>query len=524
MILINIYSHKLCYLSLALIIGAIGTLSFSPYNFWPAALLSFSGFQFLMLQRTTRNVSVIGFMWGLGFFGTGMHWLYFSLKMFSGLSSIVNILIIFVLTAYLALYPLLFSTLLNILSTQNLFLRLIILSPVLWQITEFLRSIVMTGLPWLQFGYTQINGPLKGIAPLMGEEAITFFLVILSGLLVYAVRYRQILSIVSVIIIIVLCWSLSFITWFVAVPERTVDVTLVQGNMPPLLKWDLNDLTNTLNTYIRLSAPYVGKTSIIIWPESAIPDLEANQQLFLKYQDKQFRNSGTALITGIIDSRIKNNFYHTYNAIIVIGNVKPYHYLSKNRYQKSHLVPFGEYIPCISCLRYLISFFHFPESTFSCGKYLQPQLDVLGYYLTPALCYEVAFKQRMRDNFRQETDFLLTMSNDAWFGDSIGPWQHLQMAQMRALELGRPLLNSTNNGITTIINANGEITNIIPQFQSNALRAKVTPTTGLTPYARFGNCSIWAVTLLFSMIWLICVLRLFYKAYLKKEVFHNRIE
>ncbi|VFP84293.1 Apolipoprotein N-acyltransferase [Candidatus Erwinia haradaeae] len=500
--------HPWSRVCLAFVTGAVGILSFSPYDYWLASLISLSGLQALTLNCTARYASVIAFTWGLGFFSTGIHWIYISINMFSGLPAIANMFLMVILTTYLSLYPLIFINLLNILCPQSLFLRLIVVSPVLWQITEFLRGCIMTGFPWLQFGYTQINGPLKGIAPLMGEEAITFLLVILSGLIVYTIQTRQILAAVSAIILVLLQWPLHSMTWFILVPERTVDVSLVQGNTLPLLKWDGNYLSRTLNTYTRLSAPYVGNVSMIIWPESAIPDLEGNQQDFLKDIDAQLRILGTTLITGIIDARFENNNYCMYNTIIAIGNgTHPYSYLSRNRYRKSHLVPFGEYVPLASFLHSLTSCFKVQISTFSRGEYIQPHLQVAGYNLMPVLCYEVILTQRMRDNFRLETDFLLTMSNDAWFGDSNGPWQHLQMARMRALELGRPLLYSTNNGITAIINATGKVTHTIPQFKSDVLTAKVIPTAGLTPYARVGNYGIWAVTLLFSFIWLISIAR-----------------
>ncbi|VFP83131.1 apolipoprotein N-acyltransferase [Candidatus Erwinia haradaeae] len=496
-------------LCLAWIVGAIGALSFSPYDYWLALLISFSGLQCLTLNCATRQASIIGFMWGFGFFGTGMYWLCISIDAFSELPAIINLFAMVMLTGYLALYPLIFISLLNTLCTKSLFLRLIVASPVIWHIIEFFRSFVMTGFPWLQFGYTQINGPLKGIAPLMGEEAITFLLVTISGSVVYSIEKRQILAIVFVILLVLLQWPLHSMNWFVSLPERAVDVALVQGNTLPLLKWDPNDLVNILNTYTRLSNPLIGKKSIIIWPESAIPDTEKNQQLFLQDQDQKLRIAGTTLVTGIIDSRFENNNYYTYNTILVIGNgSNPYRYLSNNRYQKNHLVPFGEYVPFKALLQSLTAFFKIPMSMFTQGAYIQPQLRVAGYNMTPALCYEVIFTRKMRDNFRPETDFLLAISNDAWFGDSNGPWQHLQMARMRALELGRPLLYSTNNGVTTIINARGEITHIIPQFESRVLTATVVPTTGLTPYARFGNFGIWVITLLFAVIWLIGFLRL----------------
>jgi apolipoprotein N-acyltransferase len=219
---------------------------------------------------------------------------------------------------------------------------------------------------------------------------------------------------------------------------------------------------------------------------------------FLTSLDETARLNNTAVITGVVTSE-QGDYY---NSVITLGdtNHNAYDYETQQRYHKYHLLPFGEFVPLESLLRPLAPFFNLPMSSFAQGERVQPNLVAGDFQLVTALCYEIIFNQLVRDNITHDSDYILTLSNDAWFGTSAGPWQHMEIARMRALELGKPVIRSTNNGVTMVTDHKGNIVADVPQFETAVLRAEIHPTNGVTPFLSFGVLPLKLLVLLLFVL------------------------
>ncbi|MFC0180628.1 apolipoprotein N-acyltransferase [Thorsellia kenyensis] len=524
------YSNLYKYIA-SIAFGAVGVLAFSPFDkYWSfngmLIFVSFTGL-LLLLNKSCYKVSKwIGFYWGIGFFGFGIHWVYVSVAGFGGMPFLANIAIVGLLIAYLSIYPALFAYLLNRLFKKNSSCKWIFFSPVFWFLTEFLRSWILTGFPWLRLGYSQINTPLIHYAPILGVEGIDFLIVIICGLVLVGVnRFQsnrtkiqnnlQIVTILLqnplffvVLLSVMIPLILKKIEWFSTEGEKQLKVTLVQPNIDQQLRWNSEQLNEILDKTAELTAPYIGKSDLIIWPETAIPSIERYLEDFMYQFDRLLNDKGSQLITGIVDIR---NDGQSYNAAIVLGNKKPYVLPDQNtpaigqsdRYYKHHLVPFGETVPFQALMKQIAPLFDLPMSSFSQGEYVSNNLVAAQKNLLMAICYEIILGQQLRANFTAETDFIVTISNDAWFGRSIGPWQHLQMAQMRAVELGRPVIRATNNGVTAFISADGRILSQLSQFEDGTLTEKIMPTHGVTFFALYGHFINWFIVLFMLLVGLL---------------------
>ncbi len=494
--------NYLIYL-IAILSGAVGVLAFSPFDLWGFAYVSLIGLIFIAKTAQKKTALWATFWWGLSFFSLGVSWLHVSIHQFGGSPLWLSYMLVVLLSAYLSLYPVLFTYLIWRFNVNGL-----VMFPVIWTFTEFLRGWVFTGFPWLQFGYTQIDSPFAGIAPIFGVTGLTFFVMWVSAVIfstVLALRQRPQkvnVAFFNILLLLVVGGLSAFSSgknYVKDVNERAVTVTLLQGNIAQNLKWDPDYLYQTLKIYQNLISRHLETSDIIVLPEAALPAAENNLQPFFQALQQAGAVNKTEIIVGSIyrDEAIGKLL----NSIVVVGNEQqPYQADSAMRYNKHHLVPFGEYVPLENLLRPLGSVFNLPMSAFQSGDFVQAPLSAKNYALTPAICYEIILGAQLQKNLRNDTDFILTISNDAWFGDSIGPWQHLQMARMRALEFGKPVLRATNTGITVFINAQGKIIAQAPQFSETALTHTIAPTEGKTPYAVFGDKPLYLLAFIFVLL------------------------
>lgn len=486
---------------LAILVGALTTYAFAPYQLWPLAILTPFILLLLINNASVKQATLIGYCWGLGQFGLGISWVHVSIDTFGGLPKVASFSLMLLLVGYLALYSALFTWALNRFFPRLHWSRFLLAAPVIWLLCDWLRGWVMTGFPWLWLGYSQIDSPLAYFAPLGGVELITLLILICAGALAYTWLARSWWYLLFPITIFSSSFFVKTLSWVTPDLDRTTSIAIIQGNIQQALKWQPNQRWPTIMKYTDLSREN-WDADIIIWPEAAIPAFEIEISSFLSNLDSAARMNDSAVITGVLNYDNQSQYF---NSVLALGNTPygDYRYNMTHRYHKHHLLPFGEFVPFEKWLRPLAPLFNLPMSSFSQGAYIQPNILAAGYAFAPALCYEIIFNEQLRVNVTEQTDFLLTLSNDAWFGHSIGPLQHMEIARMRALELGKPLIRSTNNGVTAITDQYGKITQQLPQFETGVLRAEITPTQGQTLYHKLGSWPlyIWsALSLVISLI------------------------
>ncbi len=460
--------------------GAAAVTAFAPFGYYPVIIGSLL-LLFKQWSRDTPRQSLRhGFLFGLGFFGTGITWVFNSIHVFGHVPVAGALAVTLGLVVVLSLYPALLGYCLGRFCRAPSWPVLVSAFPAGWVFAEWLRSWLFTGFPWLNIANSQIDSPLAGYIPVLGVYGTGWLLALLPALLLAIVKNQRRLPSVALLVMVPLTgYLLDRVQWTTPRGEA-IQVSLVQGNISQDDKWAPENLLNTFSRYTDLT--FTSQVSdLTIWPETAIPAFHDQvNDGFIAYLETELAKTGASLLTGI--PVLDRQRWEYYNAVITLGGEQAFYY-------KQHLVPYGEYLPMRWLIGHALDALAVPNADFSSGTDTQPLLQAAGYPVATTICYEVVFGEQIIKAL-PEAAMLVNVSNDAWFGDSLAPHQHLEMARMRAKETGRPMLRATNTGISAIIDHDGRIVQQSPQFEIAVVTGPVIPMQGATPYVRMGNVPI----------------------------------
>jgi apolipoprotein N-acyltransferase len=463
-----------------LLAGALAVTAFAPFGWYPVAILSLAVLFNQWLSDTPGQALLHGWIFGLGYFGVGVSWIFVSIYVYGQVPMIVAILVTLVFVAGLSLYPAFLGYFLRRLSTASTGLLPLLVFAAGWIFFEWLRGWVLLGFPWLTIGSSQIDSPLSAYAPVAGVYGVGLAVALSAALLVAVARNQH--RIPGLFILFVL-WAGTFavdkLEWTTPADEY-LQVALVQGNISQDEKWLPENIQKTLTRYTELTFEQQD-IDLVVWPETAIPAFYHQvEDSFIPYLESRLQESGMSMLTGIpvLDKRD----WEYFNAVTSIGEKRRFYY-------KRHLVPFGEYLPLRDVIGSTLDALAVPNGDFSRGADTQKLIEVAGYPVGASICFEVAFSELIAAALPQAA-LLVNVSNDAWFGNSLAPHQHLEMARLRSKETGRPMLRATNTGISAIIDYDGAILASSTQFESAVVTGSIAPRQGVTPYVKFGNAPV----------------------------------
>lgn len=483
--------------TLALVAGATLPLAFAPYRYVWMAIVSPAVLFALWRDASPRLSAWRGYLFGLGFFGGGVSWVYYSLHDFGRMPPLLAGAMVALFVGFLATYPAVLGWLQA--RVRGAGARLLVFLPAAWVLLEWMRGWFLTGFPWLHLGYSQIDTPLAGLAPYLGVYGVSWFVALCAGLLVFAAsgaRARRVraAALAAVVGVFALGAGLGRVAW-TEPAGAPLPAALIQANIDLSIKWRPATRERILHDYASLTREALQSgAQIVVWPETAAPVyLDQLEASYLPSLAASLQAAGASLVFGTIEREGNAVF----NSVVGLDGAR------RAVYRKRHLVPFGEYLPLSGWLGWLLDYLHIPMSDFSAGIEAPAPVYAAGQPLGVSICYEDAFGEEVIQSLPGAT-LLVNVSEDAWFGDSLAPHQHLQMARMRAREGGRYLLRATNTGVSAIIDPGGRLLATGPQFASDIVRAQVQPLAGATPYVRGGN---WPIVLWLSALVLAVMLR-----------------
>ena len=467
---------------IAFVLGSAMSLGFAPFGWSILAPFLVLPLLYVCMTVSPRDAGGHAFWFGLGMFLTGTYWIYISVHVFGNAAPWIALLLMVGLAVIMAAFLWIAGWLISRLSQGEPWLTLLV-APAAWVLIEWLRGWVFTGFPWLALGYGQIDTLYAGWAPVLGVYGVSFMLMVSASALLVVIMSAgapRIVGIVAVVLPWLVGGMLLLPDWTepAGKPMRT---TIVQAGVSQDKKWERNQLLPIMEFY-RSSTLASADSEIVVWPEVAIPALDDLVGDYIRRVEGDVHRRKQSLVFGILERSFEHSAEgQIYNSVILLGGAE------RQVYRKRHLVPFGEYFPVPARVREWMKMQNLPYSDLAAGVDIQPLLATAnGVKLAVAICYEDAYGAEQLYAL-PDANILINVSNDAWFGDSIAPHQHLEIARMRALEVGRYAIRSTNTGISAFIGADGALLEVGQQFKPQIMTADIEPRRGMTPYARGGN-------------------------------------
>ena len=490
---------------LVLVAGGLNVISFAPIGAWPCQLIGMALLFSLLLQphikATPRRAAWLAWAYSFAWLFSCTSWLLIAMVRYGGMPSPLAVAALALLCGALAIYAAL-STTIGLWVQRRWALSdaelLLVVLPILWMFNEWLRGWVLTGFPWSIAGYAYTNTPLAGFAPVVGVYGLSLFSAVLSGMVAWLgmTGLRRTPLVVSGALTVVIVGGgalLQQVEWTQPI-GKPLNVRLLQGNVAQDMKFDPEHLSESLALYrdMLTAAP----ADLIVTPETAFPIVtSALPRDFLPRLNAYAQQTRSAMLLGLVIQDSEDRYTNS-----LLG-FSPQYANQAYRYDKHHLVPFGEFIPF--GFRWFVRMMQIPMGDLSTAGMLQAPMAVGDQFVMPDICYESLFGEEIAAQLAHQqssgqpmASILLNASNLAWYGDSVAMPQHLQFAQMRVLETGRPWIGATNTGATVVLDAHAHVQAQLPHLQRGVLQAAVQGYGGMTPYIRWGNLGILILALL----------------------------
>ena len=448
--------------------GLIGIFAFAPFSIKFLIFISY-GYLIRLLISNNNGVFWKVFCWGLGHWGLGMSWIIVSVYYYGettiAMSSIIYILLVVILTLIFTSPLLILKSALSFTKINNNFFSVLFISSI-FTISEFSRYFFLNGVPWLIPGNIFLDTISQNIYPIFGVTAASFFIYFICAL--FIVYSNNKISYVSAAILII-----SLLPFSPADEIKDgIKVSIVQPASDPFLKYEDNYYLKIEDNLNKLIDTVSKDSELVVLPEAELP-YSQNSIRFIDFL------KNTEISEKIILGVWKYEDAKLYNAI--------YSPRYNEAYKKIHLVPFGEYIPFIEGLRGIINFFDLPMSNVSHGSQLQENIRILDNIpISSPICFDIAFPNTVR-KMNKSSLLMINVSNDTWFGNSIGPYHHLSIARVRSIENNRYTIRATNDGLSAIISNKGTIVTLLDKGKSDILEGNVKLIKNSTFYSRNGH-------------------------------------